>query len=51
MPEINNIFIDDPKRLSEPIKTIEVSRFDLSDLDPCENCNKSGFSKMKIDRM
>lgn len=25
MPEINNIYIDDPKRLSEPIKTIEVS--------------------------
>lgn len=25
MPEINNIFIDDPKRLCEPIKAIEVS--------------------------
>lgn len=24
MPEINNIFIDDPKRLREPIKAIEV---------------------------
>lgn len=24
MPEINSIFIDDPKRLREPIKTIEV---------------------------
>lgn len=24
MPEINNIFIDDPKRLREPIKALEV---------------------------
>lgn len=24
MPEINNIFIDDPKKLNEPIKTLEV---------------------------
>lgn len=24
MPEINNIFIDDPKRLREPIKSLEV---------------------------
>lgn len=39
MPEINNIYIDDPKRLCEPIKTIEVSRFYLSDLDPCEICS------------
>lgn len=24
MPQINNIYIDDPKRLREPIKAIEV---------------------------
>lgn len=24
MPEINDIFIDDPKRLREPIKALEV---------------------------
>ena len=29
MPEMNNIFIDDPKRLRDPIKTIEVSELNL----------------------
>lgn len=46
MPEINNIYIDDPKRLSEPIKTIEVSRLDLSDSEPCEICTEARFSNM-----
>lgn len=26
MPEINDIFIDDPKRLLDPIKSVEVSK-------------------------
>lgn len=27
MPELNSIYIDDLKRLREPIKTIEVSKY------------------------
>lgn len=41
MPEINSIFIDDPKRLSEPIKAIEVrTKIEI-------NCNHCEFIAKK----